>query len=251
MASVAPIQLSSKQQPPVLIIGAHRSGTTATARALEILGLQIGQDLDSHRESKKLQQLHEHYLRQCGASWYDPAPFLEKMETSEGVAGCAGHLRENFEQRFGEIFAYRNNVKGLWWRGRLRRGAAWGWKEPRTTLFAPAWLKLFPDANVIHIVRDVRLVAESIRRRELEFRAAGDAPLPHLDDLDYCANLARIYVERGRAAKSLTNRFREVRFEEIQENPEDALSWLAEFCGLSFDRATLRKSARTIKPRRA
>ena len=48
------------------------SGTTATAHALELLGLQIGQDLDSHREPRGLQKLHEDYLRKLGAAWYSP-----------------------------------------------------------------------------------------------------------------------------------------------------------------------------------
>ncbi len=68
--------MNDRQSPPVLIIGAHRSGTTATARALELVGLQIGQHLDSHGEPRALQKLHEDYLRRVGAAWYNPQPFL-------------------------------------------------------------------------------------------------------------------------------------------------------------------------------
>ena len=82
-------------RPPVLIIGAHRSGTSATAHALQILGLQIGQKLDSHYEPKALQQLHEDYLKRVGASWHDPAPFLESMKTPKGEQRCVDYLREN------------------------------------------------------------------------------------------------------------------------------------------------------------
>ena len=37
---------SARERPPVLIVGAHRSGTSATAVALQSLGLLIGQRLD-------------------------------------------------------------------------------------------------------------------------------------------------------------------------------------------------------------
>lgn len=250
MASVDPIQLAGHQRAPVLVIGAHRSGTTATARALELLGLQIGQRLDSHRESKAMQRLHEDYLKQCGASWFRPEPFLEQMRTAAGVERCTQYLRENFERRFAELFAYGNNPAGFWLRFRLRRGVAWGWKEPRTTLFAPAWLKLFPDASLVHVVRDSNLVAASIRRRELDFREAGDAAQPGLDDLGYCARLAETYVGCGEAAGGLTKWYRQVQFEELQANPAAKLRELAAFCGLEINDSRLVRSAATIKPPR-
>jgi hypothetical protein len=89
---------------PVIIIGAHRSGTSATAHALELLGLQIGQRLDSHRESKALQQLHEEYLRRVGASWHNPAPFLRALETAQGQRECLDYLRSNLDSHSGKIF---------------------------------------------------------------------------------------------------------------------------------------------------
>src|SRR2546423_14342926 len=94
-------RMKDRHRPPVLIIGAHRSGTSATARALELLGLQIGQRLDSHRESRALQKLHEDYLRRVGGSWHNPQPFLEKISTAEGKAECVSYLRENIRHDFG------------------------------------------------------------------------------------------------------------------------------------------------------
>src|ERR1700737_4543407 len=84
MESGKTIALSRSQRAPVLIVGAHRSGTTATARALQLLGLQIGQDLDSHHEPRGMQRLHEEYLRGLGASWFDPTAFLKWVRTPEG-----------------------------------------------------------------------------------------------------------------------------------------------------------------------
>ncbi|MEY2601137.1 MAG: hypothetical protein QOJ36_456, partial [Verrucomicrobiota bacterium] len=124
--------MKDRHRPPVLIIGAHRSGTTATARALELLGLQIGQHLDSHREPRPLQKLHEDYLRRLGAAWHNPQPFLKWIESVEGKQDCVSYLRSNVRRNFARIFGYRSNPKGLWLRARLSVGAPWGWKEPRT-----------------------------------------------------------------------------------------------------------------------
>ena len=78
----------SRARPPVIIIGAHRSGTTATAHALKLTGLQIGQRLDSHDEPREMQRLHEHYLREVGAAWHDPLPFLAAVQTAGGKRSC-------------------------------------------------------------------------------------------------------------------------------------------------------------------
>jgi len=232
---------------PVLIIGAHRSGTSATARALELVGLQIGQRLDSHREPKALQQLHEEYFRRVGASWYHPAPFLKSIQTRDGLRGCAKYLRSHIDSHFAKIFGYRNNPKGLWLRGRLKLGAAWGWKEPRTTLFAPAWLEIFPEAQIIHVVRDALAVAESIRERELKFQAAGDSPTPNLSDLNYCRALVEIYLRAGEHVSTSSN-YRRLQFEELQANPPAMLEQLANSCGLRPSTRHLAAAAASIRP---
>ena len=56
--------------------------------------------------------------------------------------------------------------------GRLRRRARgsledrrWGWKDPRTSLTLPYWLRLFPTARVIHVHRDPAQAARSLHAR--------------------------------------------------------------------------------------
>jgi Sulfotransferase family len=234
---------------PVLIIGAHRSGTSATARALELVGLQIGQRLDSHHESKALQQLHEEYFRRAGASWFNPAPFLELIQTPDGLRDCTEYLRSNIDAHFAKIFGYRNNPKGLWLRWRLKFGTPWGWKEPRTTLFAPAWLKIFPEARIVHLVREALAAAESIRERELKFQAAGDPPTPNLADLNYCRQLVESYLMAGERLASAGN-YQRLQFEELQANPPAMLEQLANFCGLRPTTQQLATAAASIRPAR-
>ena len=239
--------MKDRHRPPVLIIGAHRSGTSATARALELLGLQIGQRLDSHRESRGLQKLHEDYLRRVGAAWHNPAPFLERIQTTEGKNDCLEYLRSNINAHFVTVLGYRSNPIGLWLRLRLKLGAAWGWKEPRTTLFAPIWLKIFPGVRILHVVRDPLAAAESIRERELKFQAAGDSPTPNLPDLHYCRQLVEMYV---RAGERLANSeyYERIQFEELQANPPAMLEELSTFCSLRPSTGQLANAAASIKP---
>src|SRR3954454_6357586 len=123
-------------RPPVIIIGALRSGTTATARALELLGLNLGEKLDSHRESKALQRFQEMYLQQYGASWHHPQSFLETqgkawttpgsalvssagegvspsrtLENGEIIERTAAHLRSGVEKQFAQIFGYDHGLR--------------------------------------------------------------------------------------------------------------------------------------------
>ena len=241
----------SARRAPILILGAHRSGTTATARALALLGLQLGQRLDSHYESKAMQRLHEDYLKSVGAAWHQPGPLLERMATVEGERAGAEYLRDHVQREFSALLGYRQNPKGWWLRARLKTGAIWGWKEPRTTLFAPAWLQVFPEALLIDVVRHPLAVAMSIRARELTFRAKGDRPTPGLDQLDYCVGLALTYVEAGERMANRTRNYRRVRFEEIQANQGKVLEDLANFCALRPTRARLAQAAASIRPENA
>jgi Sulfotransferase family len=191
--------------------------------------------------------LHEDYLQRAGAAWHEPELFLDRIATAEGKAECVSYLRESLRGNFGRIFGYRANPKGWWLRARLKFGAVWGWKEPRTTLFAPAWLEIFPDAQILHVVRDADAAASSIRERELKFQALGDRPTGKLSDLSYCRQLVDIYIAVGNRLGNLTE-YHRVEFDQIQRNAPAMLEQLATFCRLRFTTGQLANAAATIRP---
>jgi hypothetical protein len=232
---------------PVLVIGAHRAGTSATAEALRVLGLQTGQRLDSHSEPRGLQRLHEEYLHRVGGAWHSPRPLIEWLAMERGERHCVTYLQNAVRRQFPATFGY-GEIRGLWPLIRIRTGAAWGWKEPRTTLFVPAWLKIFPDAKILHVVRHPLDVALSIQHRELQFRQAGDPPSDRLDDFATSFDLALLYVKRAEAAAKLTERFHRVRFEDLQANPAATLRRLAEFCEVRPNR--IGQAAAGIRPQK-
>jgi hypothetical protein len=234
----------------VIIIGAHRSGTTATARALRILGLQIGQHLDSHDEVRQLQKLHEGYMQKVGGAWHNPAPLLTSLATPSGKQSAVQYLEEHVDTNL-SLFGYGHGLTAWWLKRRLRFGAAWGWKEPRTTLFAACWLEAFPDARFLHVVRNPLAVASSIQRREQEFQAKGDAPSGRVQDFEYCVELAMTYLAAGEAIGAQTDHYYRVRFEDVQLEPIGQLRKLATFCGLDFTDRQIERAATTIRPTHA
>jgi hypothetical protein len=237
-------------RPPVLIVGAHRSGTSATARALKLLGLQIGQKLDSHDEPRELQTIHETYLRRVGAAWYNPGPFLASLTIPEGKRAGVEYLRGQITADL-SVFSYRKGLTGWWLRRQLRNGRPWGWKEPRTTLFGECWLEIFPNARILHVIRNPLAVATSIQRRELEFQSRGDEPSGQVQDFNYCVEVAMTYVEAGEDLASHASHFCRVRFEDLQTDTVGQLTKLAEFCGLAVSEGNISRAAATIRPTRA
>ena len=51
----------------------------------------------------------------------------------------------------------------------------WGWKDPRNTFLLPLWRDIFPEAKVIHVIRNGVDVAASLLTRE-EKRIRSTAP---------------------------------------------------------------------------
>lgn len=100
----------------------------------------------------------------------------------------------------------------------------WGDKTPRNTMHLPAIRSVFPDARFVHLVRDGYDVVESLLRigREPDVHAA-----------------ARRWVEYTRRAqafgKSVTDQYREVRYERLVTDPEGQLRALCPFLGITFD----------------
>src|SRR6266850_1768989 len=69
----------------VFVLGMHRSGTSALARALHALGLGLPghllppapDNLEGYFESRDLTRLNERILAAAGTAWHDPAPIPE------------------------------------------------------------------------------------------------------------------------------------------------------------------------------
>ena len=114
----------------------------------------------------------------------------------------------------------------------------WADKTPENVLRFDFVLRHFPNASFVHVVRDGRDVATSLRLQswmKLRDRSSPDA----------LAQCAAYWAERARAGRRMLGhaRYVEVRYEDLVCRPELTLRHLLEFFGLAWDEGMLRTDA--------
>ncbi len=144
----------------VLVLGMHRSGTSALARALHLLGLGLPENLlppapdnpGGYFESKDLTRLNEEILIGAGTSWHDPS--LIPAEWFASTAALA------FRER---AAAFVNKA--------LAGSPMIVLKDPRLCRLLPFWRTCLTDLQItfgsVLILRDPREVARSLQLRVL------------------------------------------------------------------------------------
>lgn len=121
-------------------------------RLLHACGLYLGREeelagpaLDNPEgfwENLNFVSLNEEILTRFGGRWDAPPAFPARWEftpAAEELLGRAGDLRESFSQH-----------------------THWGWKDPRSSLTIPFWLRVIPSLKFIICVRNPLEVARSL-----------------------------------------------------------------------------------------
>jgi hypothetical protein len=108
-------------------------------------------------------------------------------------------------------------------------------KTPSYVLEIPLLAEVFPEARFVHLIRDGRDVALSLQEVRFGPGSLGEAALHW-----------RRRVQRGReAGRTLgPERYLEVRYEELTDEPQRVLDGLCTFLGLPYDEAMLSYSDR-------
>ena len=191
----------------VVVLGMHRSGTSAVARVVNLLGVPLlASDLlpaddanpRGYWESEALRHFDEELLEAVGGSWSLP-PAAPDWSRANG-------LRERARESFGEALE-----------------GEWVWKDPRASVTLPWWREAFGlDPAIVLVHRDPREVASSLARRD-GFPARRSFALWER------------YVRAGLAAAAGLPAF-VVGYSELLEDPEGCAGRLGEWldgCGLS------------------
>lgn len=254
---------------PVIIIGMHRSGTSLVTRLLEQLGLFVGQEKDTNNEALLFQELNEWILCQAGATWDNPLPTAWLAENEEGCDLIVEYLQFILKSPASQPFWGRwNHVR---YRAGFGLGIPWGWKDPRNTFTLPLWLKLFPDAKVMHVRRNGVDVTQSLKRRADErrekmrdaFQILGSSKtMPPFGaravEPPRCLTLEggfSLWEEYMAAATGHVQRFdaqaKEIGYEDLLANPVPILRNLAEFCGLKSPQTMIEAVCAEIRTDRA
>ncbi len=146
-------------QNALLILGMHRSGTSALTRVCNLLGADLGDRLmpaaaDNERgfwEQEDVVVLHEALLKQVLANWRDVFPLSEDWLTRPAVSDFQSKLKT----LLAELFSQR---------------PLWAVKDPRLSLTLPAWDPVFQTLQVtplaILMLRHPHEVAQSLLARD-------------------------------------------------------------------------------------
>ncbi|HSD17989.1 MAG TPA: glycosyltransferase [Thermomonas sp.] len=143
----------------LLVLGMHRSGTSALTRVLNLLGASLGDDLmppgDDNPlgfwEHQGIVSVHETLLAALGRRWDDPRPMPDGWLESEPARGA------------GEAIAaiVRRDFAGE---------QLWAVKDPRLCRLMPLWRRVLADLGieprVVLVSRHPQEVAGSLMRRD-------------------------------------------------------------------------------------
>ncbi len=140
----------------IVILGMHRSGTSALTRALGLLGASLGpaEELGRNWESHAMRDPNDALLRAFGGGWDCPPRLPEGWVRSDAARAVLPSARA--------AWATFGNADVV------------AWKDPRTCITLPFWTELFAEPPaVIFVHRHPIEVADSLTERNGFRRAHG------------------------------------------------------------------------------
>jgi hypothetical protein len=200
----------------VVVLGMHRSGTSAITRSLVALGVELGKntvggDANNQKgyfESPEVVKINDIILEKLGSNWASL-----KFLGSESLRGL--HFNEE------RIRAAR------WVEEMLSQGKPIGFKDPRLCRTLPFWQKVFEELRLctgyLLIYRYPDEVAASIMRRGLGSTS-----------IDYAKSLWCAYqVDALRHLKS--QKWLAVKYDLMLRHPVRELERIAKFLGVAWN----------------
>lgn len=151
-----------EKQKAIGILGVHRSGTSAISRALNLLGVYIGEpeklsppmgdfNPTGFWEHKDIVEIQQKILDELSSKWDTTVPLPDGWWEFSEIAQYKKELIELIKNEFID--------KPLW-----------GWKDPRTCILLPLWntimKKLDIDVSYVIALRNPLDVAASLERRD-------------------------------------------------------------------------------------
>lgn len=140
--------------PGVLVVGMHRSGTSAAARVVNLLGFYAGTDGDlmpagpdnpaGYWESRTLAAFNDQLLLSLGGSWSALPAIPKGWEHDSDLAELLPVAYELAKAQFGTH--------------------PWVWKDPRVCVLLPFWRQALHGSSVL-VLRNPGDVARSLSRR--------------------------------------------------------------------------------------
>jgi len=147
--------------PPIIIIGMHRSGTSMLSRLLEKAGVFMGKNKDINNESLFFLNFNKWIFSQANATW-------DNIYNFQFITDEFKDAMEYFARLYLKSLKVKNylGIKNfIKYKTIFNLDYPWGWKDPRNTFTLDIWLRIFPNAKILHIYRHPIDVAESLKNR--------------------------------------------------------------------------------------
>jgi GT2 family glycosyltransferase len=187
MPGSSPRDSQGPRRRAILVVGMHRSGTSALTRILNLLGVKLGSKLmpankdnrAGYWEHDDLVRLHDELLKELGSSWDDLCPLPADDLQGERTASLRTRILEVLARDFAEA-------------------PVWGFKDPRLCRLLPLWdavcREFATEPHFVITLRHPGEVAGSLARRN------GFLPeKSHLLWLEHCLRAERLTRGRPRS----------------------------------------------------
>lgn len=223
---------SGQHNGPIFIVGAPRSGTTMLQYRLRNhprLSLPTGEShffiplYNNQASFGDLSRL-ENIRAVLQAMYTQSRDFLE--EDLHGLKFDADNLAKQFHAEGRHTMPAI--ISGLFEKNAQGEGKArWGDKTPYYVMHIPKLLEWFPDAQIVHLIRDGRDVALSLFGRQHDFGVY---------NAYFAAEYWESYVERGHALGKMLapHQYFEMRYEDLLAKPEESMKTLCDFLGEAY-----------------
>jgi glycosyltransferase involved in cell wall biosynthesis len=137
-------------QQPIIVAGAHRSGTSLAASLLESAGVNVGDRLMEGNESNPRGHFEDmdfvvfHRMSLVTIGLHQDGWLLSEVpDLPDDLVALAGAILEQ----------------------KRKSGRPWGWKDPRTVLLLSLWSSLVPEATYAIVYRSPWEVVDSLFTR--------------------------------------------------------------------------------------
>ncbi len=134
-------------------------------RILREQGVFLGHEIISDDEARFFVDLNRWVLRIAGTDWDNPLPALKMLESTDHNDRIADYLATRMSGlRTYTYLGPKSLAAGM--RIGTHLPFLWGFKDPRSSITLPIWLKLFPNAKLLRIQRHGMDVAASLQTRQ-------------------------------------------------------------------------------------